>query len=111
VQLVEDELEKALATWPANRLPELHYSEQAEGKTRGAHADWITGKGLLRFLEEVDGATDRECVVVIEAKKKDLAIARAVAELRGRQRTRLFELVPRLAEADEAIRELAKLAA
>lgn len=105
-----EELGRALATWPEGRLPELHYSEQAEGRPRGAHADWITGRGLLRFLEEVNDATDRECVVVVEAKKKDLAIARAVAELRGKERARLLALVPRLAEAEEPLRALARMA-
>lgn len=106
-----EELGRALATWPSDRLPELHYSEQAEGRPRGAHADWITGKGLLRFLEEIAGATDRECVVIVEAKKKDLAIARAVAQLRGKDRRRLVQLVPRLGEAESDLRTLAKLAA
>ena len=106
-----EELGRAVATWPKGRLPELHYSEQAKDRPRGAHADWITGKGLLRFLEEVNDATDRECVVVIEAKKKDVAIARAVAQLRGRDRARLVELVPRLGEAEKDLRTLAKFAA
>lgn len=106
-----EELGRALATWPEGRLPELHYSEQAKGRPRGAHADWITGKGLLRFLEELNDATDRECVVIIEAKKKDVAIARAVAQLRGKDRARLLELVPRLGEAERDLRVLAKIAA
>lgn len=106
-----EELGRALDTWPEGRLPELHYSEQAEGRPRGAHADWITGKGLLRFLEEVNDATDRECVVIIEAKKKDIAIARAVGQLRGKDRARLLELVPRLGEAEADLRVLAKMAA
>lgn len=106
-----EELGRALATWPEGRLPELHYSEQAKDRPRGAHADWITGKGLLRFLEELDDATDRDCVVVIEAKKKDLSIARAVAQLRGRDRARLVELVPRLGQAEQDLRALAKIAA
>src|SRR5690606_26700050 len=38
----ETELLGALATWPADRVPELHYSEQAEGKPRGAHASYVT---------------------------------------------------------------------
>lgn len=91
------ELEAALATWPADRLPELHYSEQAPGRPRGAHGDHVTGRGLLRFLEEIaDVAGERDAVVIVEAKQKDLAILRAVGELDGRRRARLLELVPAL---------------
>ena len=94
------ELGGALATWPAERLPELHYSEQAAGKPRGAHAAHITGKGLLVFLEEVaEAAKGREVAIVVEAKRKDLAIARAVGELGGAAYRRLLTLVPELRRA------------
>ncbi|AUX39125.1 uncharacterized protein SOCE26_005070 [Sorangium cellulosum] len=96
----EVELEGALRTWPAEQLPELHYSEQWKGKPSGAHAQHITGRGLLRFCEEVDEASDRrEVVVIVEAKQKDLAILRALGELTSRQRARLHTLVPGLAAA------------
>src|SRR5690606_2073799 len=91
------ELEGALRTWPADRLPEFHYSEQWEGKPAGAHAEHITGRGLLRFCEEIEEASGgREVVVIVEAKQKDLAILRAIGELTGRQRARLAALVPGL---------------
>lgn len=94
------ELEGALRTWPADRLPEFHYSEQWEGKPAGAHAEHITGRGLLRFCEEVEEASGgREVAVIVEAKQKDLALARAFAELTSRQRARLHALAPALAAA------------
>lgn len=96
----EAELTQALASWPAGRLPEVHYSEQAAGKPRGAHSDYITGKGLLAFLEEIaEAASGREVVVIVEAKRKDLAIARAVGELGGAAHRRLLALVPDLRRA------------
>lgn len=96
----ETELLGALATWPADRIPELHYSEQAKDKPRGAHASYVSGRGLLEFLDEVAEATKgRDAVVIVEAKRKDLAIARALGELTGRARRRLFEHVPELARA------------
>jgi UV DNA damage endonuclease len=105
------ELEGALATWPAERLPEFHYSEQTTGAVRGAHAPYITGAGLLEFLEEVnDAAKGRDVAVIVEAKRKDLAIARAVGELTGRARKRLLTLVPGLARAPRGwIQRSAKL--
>ena len=97
---LEVELASALATWPPERIPELHYSEQAPGKARGAHAMHVTGKGLLLFLEEIaEASRGREAVVIIEAKRKDLAIARAVGELGGANYRRLLALVPDLARA------------
>ncbi len=96
----ETELGGALATWPADRIPEVHYSEQAEGKPRGAHAAHITGKGLLELLEEVaEAAKGRDVSVIVEAKRKDLAIARAVGELGGARHKRLLALVPGLRRA------------
>jgi UV DNA damage endonuclease len=94
------ELEGALATWPKERIPEFHYSEQAPNGPRGAHAAYISGAGLLTFLEELnEAARGREVAVIVEAKRKDLAIARAVGELRGRDRKRLLTLVPDLSRA------------
>ncbi|WP_433932823.1 hypothetical protein AB3662_01535 [Sorangium cellulosum] len=96
----EVELEAALRSWPADRLPELHYSEQWKGKPAGAHAEHITGRGLLRYCEEVEEASGgREVVVIVEAKQKDLAIIRALGELTSRQRARVMALVPGLAAA------------
>src|SRR4051812_10088112 len=94
------ELAAALASWPAGRVPEVHYSEQAIGKARGTHADDVSGSGLLEFLEELaEEAKGRDVAVIVEAKRKDLAIARAVGELTPRQRKRLLELVPDLTRA------------
>jgi UV DNA damage endonuclease len=94
------ELAGALATWPPDRIPELHYSEQAPDKPHGAHGVHVTGKGLLAFLEEVaEHAKGRDVAVVIEAKRKDLAIARAIGELGGSAYRRLLALVPDLRRA------------
>lgn len=103
----EVELEAALRSWPADRLPELHYSEQWEGKPAGAHAEHITGRGLLRFCEGVEEASGgREVAVLVEAKQKDMAIVRALGELAGRQRARIEALVPGLAAASTGARAI-----
>jgi len=96
----DTELLGALATWPPDRIPEFHYSEQSESGPRGAHASYITGAGLLAFLEQIhDAAKGRALAVIVEAKRKDLAIARAFGELEGRARRKLLALVPELARA------------
>jgi UV DNA damage endonuclease len=96
----EVELAGALATWPHDRIPEFHYSEQAPGKPAGAHGMHITGKGLLLFIEEIaEAAKGRDAAVIVEAKRKDLAIARAIGELGGAAHRRLLALVPDLRRA------------
>ncbi len=109
----EAELGAALGSWPARRIPELHYSEQAQGKARGTHADFVSGRPLLEFLGEVaEAARGREVAVVVEAKKKDLAIARAIGELGGRAYQRLLGLVPDLGRAPRGwLAEAERLAA
>jgi UV DNA damage endonuclease len=98
----EIELREAIRSWPKERLPEFHYSEQENGKPRGAHAEWITGTGLLEFLEEIDAASEgREVTVIVEAKRKDMAIARAIDELSRGQWQRMSALVPSLGIASE----------
>lgn len=50
-------------------------------------------------------------MIIVEAKKKELAIGRAVHELCRRDRERLFGLVPALATApEEWLREAARRA-
>jgi UV DNA damage endonuclease len=94
------ELAQALSTWPPDRIPELHYSEQAPDKPRGAHGMHVTGSGLLLFLEEIaEAAKGRDVSVIVEAKRKDLAIARAIGELGGASWRRLLALVPDLRRA------------
>jgi len=68
----------------------------------GAHAEWVTGKGLLEFLDEVaEAAEGREVAVIVEAKRKDMAIERAIHELSPRQWQRMSELVPELGSAPQ----------
>jgi UV DNA damage endonuclease len=93
-----DELGAALRSWPVGRIPELHYSEQATGKVVGAHAEWVSGKELLAFARTVHEASEgRDVAVILEAKKKDLAIARAWSELGSGGRADLLRFFPDLA--------------
>lgn len=94
---LDEELHASLASWPPHRLPEIHYSEQALGKPRGAHADFVHGRKLLAFMERVAQVPrGMDAVVIVEAKQKDLAIQRAVRELPPAHKRRLLALVPGL---------------
>jgi UV DNA damage endonuclease len=93
-------LEAALATWPADQVPKIHYSSPKtaieERKKRvgrrverswvlpqlRAHADLIDPIAFEHFLR--DTATGLDFDVMLEAKAKDLALLRLRAELAQR---------------------------
>lgn len=81
-------LTKALATWPPELTPKIHYSsprlDVRDGKLPQlrAHADLVDPIGFERFLREVAG--ERDFDVMLEAKAKDLALLRLREHLAGR---------------------------
>jgi UV DNA damage endonuclease len=95
-----DALEAALATWPADVTPKIHYSTPRttmEEKTRKVgrrverswalpqlreHADLIDPIGFEHFLRET--ATGLDLDVMLEAKGKDLALLRLREQLAAR---------------------------
>jgi UV DNA damage endonuclease len=90
-------LDAALATWPADVVPKIHYStpktalEERKRKVGRktvtewvlpqlrAHADLIDPIAFSQFLSEAAGA--REFDVMLEAKGKDLALLRLREQL------------------------------
>ena len=95
-------LELALATWPEDQTPKIHYSsprlDVEERKVRDgrrvvrklvlpqlrAHADLIEPVGFERFLRDADAAGVRDFDVMLEAKAKDLALLRLREQLAAR---------------------------
>jgi len=93
-------LEAALATWPRDQTPKIHFSSpktaMEERKKRvgrrverswvlpqlRAHADVIDPIAFEHFLRET--AAGRDFDVMLEAKAKDLALLRLRAQLEGR---------------------------
>jgi len=63
-ETLEDAAKIALSTW-GSRFPKIHYSESTKGKRPQAHSDFIQGP-----LPIFDGEYD----IMVEAKKKELAI-------------------------------------
>jgi len=108
-----DALSRALATWPENVVPKIHYSspstdfERSAGKEKGmtgrertvtklhapllkAHADFISPLEFVLFWENVGAGSRRPFDVMLEAKAKDVVLLRLRREL-GRQCERLLE--------------------
>jgi UV DNA damage endonuclease len=93
-------LELALATWPQEVRPKIHYSSprlDVEVRKRRvgrrtepqlvlpalrAHADLIEPMGFEAFLRDATNARDFD--IMLEAKGKDLALLRLVEQLRAR---------------------------
>jgi UV DNA damage endonuclease len=95
-----DALTMALATWPPEVTPKIHYSSprldlEERRVRRGrrverklvlpqlrAHADLVDPIGFERFLRDVAG--ERDFDVMLEAKAKDLALIRLREQLSAR---------------------------
>ena len=93
-------IEAALATWPSDVTPKIHYSSprldvETRKLRRGrrvetqlvlpqprAHADLVDPIGFERFMLDVAG--ERDFDVMLEAKAKDLALLRLREQLAGR---------------------------
>jgi UV DNA damage endonuclease len=88
-----DALELALATWPDDVTPKIHYSSPRTAvEQRGkrtvlpplrAHADMIDPIGFEHFVTET-AAGLRDFDVMLEAKAKDLALLRLREQLEAR---------------------------
>lgn len=77
---------RAFATWrQTDGPPKCHYSNQALGGQRGAHADWVDVDEFLRFLAACPPQAIFDCM--LEVKKKDLALLKLRTELRDRRVT------------------------
>lgn len=65
---------RCFATWgPADGVPKIHLSSQAPGGRVGHHAEYVEPADLAAFLEH---APDVPFDLMLEAKKKDLALLR-----------------------------------
>ena len=70
-----------LKTWKRRGIkPKFHVSEQAKGKRTGAHSDYI--KNLPTYLLEIPKKYGFNIDIMIEAKKKELAIKRLYRDKR-----------------------------
>jgi UV DNA damage endonuclease len=69
-------MRSAARTWQTDRdgVPKMHYSSQAAGLRRGAHADYVDAAEFADFLALAPATVEFDCM--LEAKAKDLALFR-----------------------------------
>jgi UV DNA damage endonuclease len=97
-----DALAAALATWPGDEVPKIHYSsprlDLEERKVRQgrrverrlvlpqlrAHADLVDPIGFEQFMQDTVSAGVRDFDVMLEAKAKDVALLRLREQLEAR---------------------------
>ena len=76
-------LAAALATWPDDVTPKVHYSTGKEADDDRRHADLIDPVAFARFLDQT-AAGLRAFDAMLEAKAKDLALLRLREQLAAR---------------------------
>lgn len=74
--------ERVIATWKESPFPiKIHLSSPLNGEEDRRHHDYIQKERFLTFLEEINGSCET-IDVMIEAKKKDLALFKLIADLK-----------------------------
>ncbi len=70
-------------TWNGEKFPpKIHFSSPKEGELDRKHADYINVNEFADFLDLAKEAVDRDFDVMIEAKKKDLALFKLMDDLK-----------------------------
>ena len=101
---VQDALAAALATWPADRRPKIHFSsprtspriverngkEQWQAPLPHQHSDFLDPFTVIDLLRDAQAANLRPFDIMLEAKAKDLALLRL--------REQIKHFAPELAE-------------
>lgn len=70
-------------TWSNEQLPpKIHFSSPKEGELDRKHADYINVEDFASFLDLAKESVDEDFDVMIEAKKKDLALFQLIKDLK-----------------------------
>lgn len=81
---IGDLLKEIFDTWNEESLPpKIHFSSPKEFENDRKHADFIEPNAFIDFLEMAKEKVDRDFDVMIEAKKKDLALNQLMQDLRN----------------------------
>lgn len=79
---LEDLIEGIFNTWSNEKLPiKIHVSSPRDSAKDRKHADYIEAKDFIRFIEMCK-PTEKDIDVMIEAKKKDLALYKLIEDIK-----------------------------
>ena len=80
---LSDLMKNIFDTWSCENLPpKIHFSSPKEGKLDRKHADYIDVNEFASFLNLAKESVNNDFDVMIEAKKKDLALFKLIDDLR-----------------------------
>ncbi|QGU95640.1 UV DNA damage repair endonuclease UvsE [Clostridium bovifaecis] len=80
---LEDLIEDIFNTWSSERLPiKIHVSSPRDDAKDRKHADYIEAKDFIRFIEMCK-PLEKDIDVMIEAKKKDLALYKLAEDIKS----------------------------
>ncbi len=83
---LEKMIEDIFSTWDGQTLPpKVHISSPKEGGTDRKHADYVNVDDFIRLVELMR-PLNRDVDVMLEAKQKDLAVWKLVADLKVRRK-------------------------
>lgn len=81
-EYIRDLLKDIFNTWNDEKLPpKVHFSSPRESEFDRKHADYIDVEDFANFLNLAKESVDRDFDVMIEAKKKDLALFKLINDL------------------------------
>lgn len=80
---IEEILPDILNTWNGEVLPpKLHFSSPKDGPKDRKHADFIDARDFIDFIE-ICKPLNKDLDIMIEAKKKDIALFNLVKDIKG----------------------------
>ncbi|CEI72330.1 UV DNA damage repair endonuclease UvsE [Romboutsia hominis] len=79
-------------TWKNEKLqPKIHFSTPREFENDRRHSDYIDAKEFLKFIYLIKDNVNKDVDVMIEAKKKDLALQKLVSDIKDLDKFIVFE--------------------
>lgn len=82
-ECVGELLEEIFSTWKDEKLiPKIHFSSPREFTNDRKHADYIEAEKFLKFARLVKERLNKDFDVMIEAKKKDLALFKLTDDIK-----------------------------
>ncbi|QUI21115.1 UV DNA damage repair endonuclease UvsE [Vallitalea pronyensis] len=80
---LHDYIETIFNTWQGDPfIPKIHYSSPKNTPMDRRHSDFIDAKAFVAFIEKTKAYTTHDYDIMLEAKKKDLALFQLVEDIK-----------------------------